>query len=54
MVAIQRKVKADTDGIIGPQTVRCIQNFVGVTADSYLGFETACAIQRSLNEGRWG
>lgn len=53
VVAIQRKVKADTDGIIGPQTIRCIQNFVGVTADSYLGFETACAIQRSLNDGRW-
>lgn len=53
VIAVQKKVGADPDGIIGPQTVKNIQKFVGCTPDGYLGYETACAIQRSLNNKKW-
>lgn len=56
--AIQRKVGADVDGLMGPQTVRCIQAWLNnngetVTIDGVLGPQTAKAIQRTLNAGRW-
>lgn len=57
--AIQRKVGADVDGIIGPQTVRCIQAWLNkhgydLVVDGVLGPITAKAIQQSLNDGLWG
>ena len=56
--AIQRKVGADVDGLMGPQTVRCIQAYLNsngesVAVDGVLGPETAKAIQRTINAGRW-
>ena len=56
--AIQRKVGAYVDGLMGPQTVRCIQawlcnNGEVVSIDGVLGPQTAKAIQRTLNDGKW-
>lgn len=50
---VQRRVGADTDGIIGPQTVRLLQERLGVAPDGYLGYQTATALQRSLNAREW-
>lgn len=57
--AMQRKVGAEIDGIIGPKTVRCLQRWLterwfdcGII-DGILGPKTARAVQRSLNEGVW-
>ena len=59
--AIQRKVGADVDGLMGPQTVRCLQRwliehgfdcgYAGI--DGCLGPSTAAAVQRSINAGAW-
>ena len=62
--AIQRKVGmswSDVDGLMGPQTVRCIQSWLYLRGydcgesgvDGVLGECTAKAIQRSLNDGAW-
>lgn len=51
---VQRKLGGlQVDGIIGPETVKSIQRFVGTEIDGYLGPDTASAIQRTLNDGRW-
>lgn len=57
--AIQSKVGADVDGLMGPQTVRCLQAWLNArgfecgTVDGVLGILTAKAVQRSLNAGAW-
>lgn len=57
--AIQRKVGADVDGYMGPQTVRCLQAWLNkhcgesLEVDGYLGPNTACAVQRALNAGKF-
>ncbi len=57
--AIQRRVGADVDGLMGPQTVRCLQAWLNARGfdcgaiDGVLGPATARAVQRSLNEGAW-
>lgn len=57
--AIQAKVGADVDGLMGPQTVRCLQAWLNArgfecgTVDGVLGILTAKAVQRSLNAGAW-
>lgn len=53
VVALQMRIGATPDGIIGRETVTLLQERLGVTADGRLGFETACAVQRSLNAGEW-
>lgn len=52
--ALQRKIGAGADGIIGPETVRHLQVYLthrgeSVLADGYLGPDTAKALQRALN-----
>lgn len=57
--AIQRKVGASVDGLMGPQTVRCLQAWLNdncgesLDIDGILGPATAKAVQRSLNDGKW-
>ena len=57
--AIQRVVGADVDGLMGPQTVRCLQAWLNShgfdcgAVDGVLGPATAKAIQRSPNAGAW-
>lgn len=47
--ALQKMVKADTDGYCGPATVRALQKFLKVDVDSYCGPATVKAWQRWLN-----
>lgn len=57
--AIQRKVGADVDGYMGPQTVRCLQAWLNnncgesLEVDGYLGPCTAKAVQRAINAGKF-
>ena len=57
--AIQRKVGADVDGYMGPQTVRCLQAWLNkqgnfnLVIDGYLGPATAKAVQQTINGGKW-
>lgn len=53
VMAIQRRLGATVDGILGPNTVKAVQGAVGAEADGVLGPATAKAVQRSLNEGAW-
>lgn len=57
--AVQRKVSAPVDGVLGPTTVKALQlwlaragYFVG-EVDGVLGAQTAKALQRSLNDRAW-
>lgn len=57
--AVQRVVGADVDGLMGPQTVHCLQAWLNShgfdcgAVDGVLVLATAKAIQRSLNAGAW-
>lgn len=57
--AIQGVVGAEVDGLMGAQTVRCLQawledrGFPCGGIDGVLGILTAKAVQRSLNAGAW-
>ena len=59
--AVQSKVGADADGIWGYKTSRAIQNWLikagyscGASgADGWFGSDSAKALQRSLNDGKW-
>lgn len=57
--AIQRKVGAAVDGVLGPATVKALQTWLARrdyavgTIDGILGPATAKAVQRSLNDGAW-
>lgn len=53
--AVQRATGAEIDGILGPQTIKAIQQHLGLKtgADGFLGPTTAKAIQRMLNTGRF-
>lgn len=57
--AVQRVVGAEADGLMGPQTVRCLQAWLNANGfdcgaiDGVLGPMTAMAVQRSLNAGAW-
>lgn len=54
VIAVQRKLGITADGVIGPATVRAIQRKLGVyPTDGILGFNTAKAIQQSINSGAW-
>ena len=53
---LQRKVGASVDGIAGRETVGKLQSWLNnrgesLNVDGYLGYWTACAIQRALNKG---
>ncbi len=56
---VQGVVGAERDGLMGPQTVRCLQVWLGDQGyqcgpvDGVLGILTAKALQRSLNGGAW-
>lgn len=56
---IQLVVGADIDGLMGAQTVRCLQVWLNAhgfecgEVDGVLGPQTAKAVQRSLNAGAW-
>lgn len=56
--AIQKKVGAAQDGIMGPQTVRLLQVWLNkhcksnITVDGKLGTQTAKAIQTALNKAK--
>lgn len=47
--ALQRKIGAGADGIMGKNTVIALQRFLGVRQDGYLGPNTAKALQSYLN-----
>lgn len=55
--ALQSKVGATVDGILGPESVSRLQSWLnrklnaGLDVDGYLGNLTACAMQRALNKG---
>ena len=56
--AMQEQIGAYVDGIIGPQTIKKMQEYLnrfdyGLAEDGYFGFNTCCALQRSLNDGKW-
>ena len=57
--AVQRKVGADVDGYMGPQTVRCLQAWLNancgesLAVDGVLGPMTAKAVQRAINAGKF-
>lgn len=53
VAAIQKKVHADVDGIIGPKTILSTCDFVGCKKSKVLDYDVACAIQESLNAGKW-
>ena len=56
---VQHVVGAEEDGLMGAQTVRCLQvwlddhGFACGPVDGVLGVLTAKALQRSLNAGAW-
>lgn len=56
---LQQRLGADVDGLMGPQTVRCLQawlndhGFPCGEVDGVLGVLTAKAVQRSINAGAW-
>ena len=56
---VQHVVGAEEDGLMGAQTVRCLQawledhGFPCGGVDGVLGILTAKALQRSLNAGAW-
>lgn len=59
--AVQRRVGASVDGIWGPETSRRVQEWLidheydcgPAGADGYFGYDSVCALQRSLNDGAW-
>ena len=57
--AVQAAVRADVDGLMGPQMVRCLQGWLYARGydvgevDGVLGPRTAKAVRRSLNDGAW-
>ena len=59
VATVQKVVGADVDGLMGPQTVRCLQAWLNARGfgcgevDGVLGPNTAMAVQRSINEGAW-
>ena len=58
VVALQRKVKANVDGLWGENTSKRLQRRLrrlgyDIAADGIFGRESVCALQRSLNDGKW-
>lgn len=51
VAALQAKLGTDTDGYLGPDTIKAWQKRLHVAVDGYLGINTARAIQRALNAG---
>ena len=51
--ALQKKIGADADGIMGRDSVLALQRFLGVAADGYLGEATAKALQTALNNNKF-
>lgn len=53
IVALQKKLKANADGKLGPATVRALQKHLGTTQDGKLSRPSLVvkALQRSLNAG---
>lgn len=47
--AIQKKVGAGVDGLLGPKTIKKLQKFLGVSQDGYWGPATSKAFQKWLN-----
>lgn len=53
VAAIQKKVGASVDGIIGPKTNLAVCDYIGCKKSKVIDYDTACAIQESLNDQRW-
>lgn len=53
VAAIQKKIGASVDGIIGPKTILSTCDFVGCKHSRILDYDVACAIQESLNNKKW-
>ena len=51
VAALQRKLRVEDDGIIGPTTIKALQRYLGVEADGYCGSITVRALQARLNAG---
>lgn len=57
--AVQKRVGATQDGLIGPNTVKCLQAYLnqigkyGLSVDGYFGPLSATALQNSLNKELW-
>lgn len=47
--AIQKKVGAGVDGLLGPKTIKKLQKFLGITQDGIWGPATSKAFQKWLN-----
>ena len=41
------------DGVIGPITIKALQQHVGVTQDGISGPQTTEGLQRALNDGKF-
>ncbi|MDO5092986.1 MAG: peptidoglycan recognition family protein [Propionibacteriaceae bacterium] len=54
MRALQKKVGADADGLIGPNTIKAIQKYYGQPQDGTFaeGSATIKALQQALNDGK--
>lgn len=55
IVAIQRKLGIDADGIVGPNTINALSARYGIQGDGKLDAEsiTVKAMQQALNKGRF-
>lgn len=51
--AVQKKLGAVSDGLLGPNTIKAIQKRLDVTADGHFGPNTAKALQTRLNSGKF-
>ena len=51
--AVQQKVGAQADGLIGPNTIKAIQKHFGTTQDGCFSDQSSCvmALQKALNNG---
>lgn len=49
IVALQKKLRLKSDGIIGSGTAKAIQRWLGVSQDGIMGVRTVKALQRKLN-----
>lgn len=51
--AVQQKVGAEVDGLIGPNTIKAIQKHFGTTQDGCFSEQSSCimALQKKLNSG---
>jgi len=56
--AVQKKIGASVDGVLGPESVKKLQEWLTskgykTNVDGYAGTQTICNLQRSINDGKW-